>query len=164
MTRSEPNIFRMTLMALYLFLTATLFCLLILEWLTGVMEMNILAKTFLTISVITAGLLFIVFELPIVLMLTIDDHKMIVKNLLTRKSKEFLFENIHSFKISIQIRIHSGPQADLILLRHGEAIESISLTYIHNLDQIIKGLEKQLRNVTDDEYGFLRYLRERQNN
>jgi len=164
MIQSEPNIFRTTLMALYLFMVAVIICLLIVEWMTGIIGMNVMAQTLLTILAFFAGLLFILVELPIVLSLIIDDNKIVVKNLLTRKNTEFSFDDLHSFKISIQVGIHSGLQADLILLRHGEAVESISLAYIYNLDQIIKGLEKHLRNVTEDEYGLLRYLREQKNN
>lgn len=160
MLQSEPYYFRMTLMGLYLFLLGVLICLLIVEWLTDVMEFNLVAQLLFTILAIFAALFFILIELPIVLRLTIDDNKVVVKNLLTKKSKEFLLENIHSFKITTHIRMHSGIQADLILLRHGETIESISLRYIYNLDQIINELEKHLRNVTEDEYGFLQRIRD----
>ena len=58
MTQSEPNIFRMTLMALYLLLVAGLICILIAEWLTDVMGLNTVAQTLLTILAIFAGLFF----------------------------------------------------------------------------------------------------------
>ena len=150
-------------MGLYLFFIVGLICLLIVDWLTNVMELNTVAQTCLAILAIFSGLFFILIELPIVLSLTIDDDKIVVKNLLTRKSKKFLFENIHSFKISTQIRIHSGLKFDLILLQHGEPIESIPLQYVYNLDQIIKELEKHFRDVTEDEYGLLRHVREQRN-
>lgn len=151
-------------MALFLFLVGGALCIFLVEWATGVMGLNIVSLTFLTVLTVVVILFFILIELPIVLALTIDDNKIVIKNLLTRKNTVFLLENIHSFKISIQMRGYRGFYLDLILLRHGEALASISLQYIGNLDEIIKGLEKHLRNSTQDEYGFLQYIRERQIN
>src|SRR5688572_1178264 len=124
-------------MAMFLFLVGGTLCMLLVEWVTGVMGMNIILLTFLTALIIFAGLYFILIELPIALGFTIDDNKIVVKNLLTKKNQVFFLEYIHSFKISIKMRGYRGFYLDLILLRHGEAFESISLQYIGNLDEII---------------------------
>jgi hypothetical protein len=151
-------------MALFIFLVGVSLSILLVEWVSDIMGMNIILLAFLGVSIIFVGLFFILIELPIALALTIDDKKIVVRNLLTRKSQEYLLEDFHGFKISILMRGYRGFYLDLILLRHGEALEPISLQYIGNLDEIIKALEKHLRNLTDDEYGFLRYIRERQIN
>jgi hypothetical protein len=127
------------------------------------MGMDFVILAFITMWATFGALIFILMQLP-VLALSVDDDKIIVKNLLTRKNTVFLLENIHSFKISIQMRGYRGFYLDLILLRHDESVDSISLQHIGNLDEIIKELEKHLRNLTEDEYGMLRYIRERQIN
>lgn len=164
MTQSKPKTLRIASMVLYLILVAALICLLTIEWLTDLVWMNALSEAFLTVLATLAGFFFIVAELPIVLAVTIDDEKIIVKNLLTRSSKKFWIDCLHSFKVSTEIQIFGELQVDLILMRHGEEVESISLQYVVNVDQIIKQLEKHLQNVTEDEYGFLQMIRGQRNN
>jgi hypothetical protein len=151
-------------MALYLFLVASLNCLLAIEWLTDWKVMNVLAQAFLTNLTFFAVFFFILVELPKVMTLKIDDDKIVIKNLLTRRSKEFWLEDLHSFNVSTEIGIFRELEINLILLRHREAIESISLQYMVNVDQIINQLEKHLPNVTDDEYGFLGLIRGQRKN
>jgi hypothetical protein len=159
--QSRPNIPRLTLMALYLFLIGAPICMLLLEWLTGVIVIDIILLTYLTLLIICIGFVIILNELPI-LTLTIDDGKIVVRNLLTRSNYVFLLEDIHSFRISIEMRGFRGFVLHLILLQHGAALEPISLRYVGNLDEIITELEKHLRNLTEDQYGFLRYIRKQQ--
>jgi hypothetical protein len=161
-THSKPDIFRVTIIGFCLCLIIVLLFTLAFEWMTGLMGLNVIAQTFLSVFTILASL-FILVELPIVLSLTIDSNKIVVKNLLTRRKKDFFFEHLDSFKISIQLRIRSRFHFDLILLRDGKALEAIPLKYVDNLDQIIKELENHLKNSTEDEYGFLRYIREQKN-
>lgn len=151
-------------MVLYLFSVAGLTCLLTIEWLTDLVWMNALSEAFLTVLATLAGLFFIVKELPIVVALTIHEDKIVVKNLLTRTSNEYFFEDFHSFKVSTQLRIFAEFEVDLILFRHGKEVESISLQYIVNVDQIINLLEKQLQNISEDEYGYLQLIRGQRNN
>jgi hypothetical protein len=163
-TESNTNIFRVTLMAVFLFLPGGTLCMLLIEWLTNVIGFNTIFLTIATILTVLVALSFILIELPIALALTIDNKRIVVKNLLTKKVQVILFQNIHSFKISIKMRGYRGFILELILLKHGEALHSIPLQYIGNLDEIIKELEKHLRNLTEDEYGFLKYIREHQIN
>jgi hypothetical protein len=151
-------------MALYVVLVAGLNCVLIIEWLTDRKIVNVLAQAFLANLAFFAVVFFILVELPKVLTLKIDDDKIKVKNLLTRRSKEFWLEDIHGFKVSAEVGIFGELEINLILLRHGEAIESISMQYMVNVDEIINRLEKQLPNVTEDEYGFLELIRGLRNN
>lgn len=154
----------MTLTVLGLFLIIGLFCIVIVEWVTGWVGLNIFIQTFLTAFTVITGLLFILIELPRILALTIDNDKIVIKNLLTRKTKHLFFETIDGFKISSYFRTNSGLHFELILLGDRKIRETISLSYIDNLDQIMKELEKRLQDLTQDEYGFLRYIREQQNN
>jgi len=163
-TRSKLNTFRFASMAIYLLVVASLNCLLTIEWLTDWKVVNVLTQAFLTNLAFFAVFFFILVELPKVLTLKIDNDKIKVKNLLTRKTKEFWLEDIHSFKASAEIGIFSELEINLILLRHGKEFESISLQYMVNVDQIINKLEKQLSNVTEDEYGFLELIRGQRNN
>jgi hypothetical protein len=151
-------------MTLYLLLVAGLTCLLAIEWLTDWKVVNVLAEAFLTNLAFFAVFFFILVELPKVTTLKIDDDKIIVKNILTRRKKEFWLEDIHSFKISAKVEIFSELEINLILLRHGEVIETISLQYIVNVNQIINQLEKHLPNETEDEYGLLALIRGQRNN
>jgi hypothetical protein len=162
--QSKSNIFRVTLMWLGLFVTIVPFCIVILEWTTGKMGVNIFFQTILILSTIITGLIFILIELPQILALTIDDNKIVTKNLLTGRTKEFLFETIDSFRISTQFGTKSGFHFKLVLLAHGKILETISLSYVDNLNQIMTEMEKRIQNLTEDEYGFLRYIREQQNN
>jgi len=151
-------------MVLYLLSVAGLTCLLTIEWLEDLVWLNALSEAFLTVLATLAGFFFIVKELPIVVALTIDEEKIVVKNLLTRTKKEFYIDLLHSFKVSTELQLFVELEVDLILLRHGEEVESISLQYIVNVDQIINQLEKQLQNVSEDEYGYLELIRGQRNN
>ncbi|HCW08956.1 MAG TPA: hypothetical protein DGG95_16495 [Cytophagales bacterium] len=151
-------------MVLYLILVAGLNCVLVIEWLTDWKILNVLTQAFLVNLAFFAVFFFIIVELPKVLTLKLDDNKIKIKNVLTRQSKEFWLEDIHSFKVSAEVRIFSELEINLILLRNGEAIESISMQYMVNVDQIIHRMEKQLPNVTEDEYGFLELIRGLRNN
>jgi hypothetical protein len=164
MTHSTPHIFRLTVIALWLLMIIGLFCIAVIEWATESIELNIFIQTFLTVMTILVGILFMLIELPRILALTIDNNKIVVKNLLTRQAKHFLLETIDCFKISSQFGLRSGFHFELILLKDDKVYESISLRYIHNLDQIIKELENRLQNVTEDEYGFLRHIRDQAHN
>jgi hypothetical protein len=164
MTHSTPHIFRLILIAVWLLLITGLFCIAVVEWATESIGLNIFIQTFLTVMTILAGLLFMLLELPRILAMTIDNNKIVVKNLLTRQAKHFLFETIDCFKISSQFGLRSGFHFELIQLKDDKLYESISLRYIHNLDQIIKELENRLQNVTEDEYGFLRHIRDQAHN
>lgn len=146
---------------MWVFVTFGLLCLLTIEWATDWMEINGLGR-YVLIIIILAGLLGIFIELPEIKALTIVDDKIIVKNLLTRKSKETLFTTIDEFKILIHIHRYSGLKFTLILLKQGNSHEPISLSYINNLTEIIDRLEKQLPNSTEDEYGLLELMKQGQ--
>jgi len=164
MTRSKPNTIRLASMAVYLLLVAGLNCLLAIEWLTDWKVVNVLTQAFLTNLAFFAVFFFILVELPKVITLKIDDDKIVVKNLLTRKSKGFWLEDIHSFKVSAEIGVFRELEINLILMRNGKAFESISLQYMVNVDQIINQLENRLPNVTEDEYGWLGLIRGQRKN
>ncbi|HTH55433.1 MAG TPA: hypothetical protein VL728_05265 [Cyclobacteriaceae bacterium] len=164
MTRSKPNTLRCASLALYLLSVASLNCLLAIEWLTDWKVVNALALAFLTNLAFFAVFFFILVELPKVLTLKIDDNKIVMRNFLTRRTKEFWLEDIHSFKVSVEIGIFNELEINLILLHQGKAFDSVSLQYMVNVDQIINQLEKHLSNETDDEYGFLRLVRGQRNN
>jgi hypothetical protein len=135
------------------------FCILILEWTFGAMGLNIFVQALIIVFTITTGLLFILTELPQILALTIDENKIVTKNLMTGRTKEFLFEAIDSFKISIQMGPKGGLRCHLTLFAQSKILGTISLSYVDNLDQIIKELEKRLQNLTEDKYGVLRLIR-----
>lgn len=118
----------------------------------------------LILFTIIIGLFFILLELPQILALTIDENKIATKNLLTGRTKEFLFKTIDSFKISIQMGPKGGLRFELILFAQSKTLATIPLSYIENMDQIIRKLEKRLQNLTEDEYGFLRLVRGQENN
>lgn len=151
-------------MAFGLFMIIGPFCILALEWAIGGMGINIFFQTLIIIFTIITGLHFISIELPEILALTIDDNKIATKNLLTGKTKDFLFEAIDSFKISTRFGTKSGFHFKLVLLAQGKILETISLSYVDNLNQIMKELEKRIQNLTEDEYDFIRHTREQQNN
>lgn len=58
----------------------------------------------------------------------------------------------------------SGLHFELILFGQNKVLPSVSLSYISNLDQIIRELEKRFQNLTEDEYGLLRLIREQDYN
>ncbi len=159
MIESKSNIFRLTLMWFGLFVIIGPFCILILEWTFGGMGLNIFVQALLMVFIIITGLLFILTELPQILALTIDENKIVTRNLMTGRTKEFLFEAIDSFKISIQMGPKGGLRCHLILFAQSKILGTISLSYVDNLDQIIKELEKRLQNLTEDKYGVLRLIR-----
>jgi hypothetical protein len=146
---------------MWVFVTFGLICLLTIEWVTDWMGINGFGR-YTLILIILAGLLGIFIELPEIKALTIVDDKIIVKNLLTGKSKETLFTTIDEFKILIHVHRYSGLKFTLILLKQGNSHEPISLSYIDNLTEIIQRLEKQLSNSTEDEYGLLERMKQGQ--
>ncbi len=152
----------MTIMLFAMSLIVGLLLLLIFELTTNKLGINALGLYLLAVGLFIVTL-FILFELPNVVVLTIDENKITVRNLLTRKKKDFLFMDFHSFKISVRFRMYALPYSELILLRHGDPIEVIPLVYIANLDQIVKELEKHSRNMTVDEYGLISLLRNQNN-
>src|SRR6478736_6625786 len=161
MTQSRPDILKLKLIQLWVFLTLGLICLIIIELATDWIGINGLGR-YVLIVIAVAGLIGIFIELPEIKALTIVQDKIIVKNILTGKSKETLFTVIDEFKILIHIRRYSGLKFTLILLKQGNSHEPISLSYIDNLTEIINGLEKRLPNSTEDEYGLLDLMKQRQ--
>lgn len=148
---------------LWVYFTIGLFLILILELLTGWLGMNNLAVYLMTVTIF-GGLLGILVESPEANLLTIDDGKITVTNLLTRKSKSIPFETIDEFRILINVQRYSGLKLSLILLKDGISHAPISLSYIDNVVEIIDGLEKRLRNSTKDEYGLLELMKRQQMN
>ena len=130
------------------------FCILVLEWAFGVMGLNVFSQALIILFTIITGGLFILIELPKILELTIDEDKIVTKNLLTGKTTYILFKSIDSFKIYTHFQPKSGLHFELILAADGKKMQQISLSYIDNQDQIIKELEKRLKNLTEDEYGL----------
>jgi hypothetical protein len=150
-------------MWLGLFVIIGPFCILVLEWAFGGMGLNIFVQAIIILFTLITGLLFILIELPQILALTIDENKIVTKNLITGETKEFIFEAIDSFKISIQMGTKSGLHLKLILAAQSKILATISLSYVENPDQIIKELEKRLPNLTEDEYGVLGLIRRQEN-
>jgi hypothetical protein len=160
MTPSRPNIFKLIIARLWVLITVGLLVMLIVEWGTGWMEIDSVGQYFILIAIMS-GLLGILIELPEIKALTIADDKIIVKNLLTGKSKEIRFTVVDEFKILVHMQRYSGLKLTLILSNQGNPHEPISLDYVDNPHEIIHALEKRLPNTTIDEYGFLKFVRQR---
>ncbi|MFN5170975.1 MAG: hypothetical protein ACK5DD_15250 [Cyclobacteriaceae bacterium] len=158
MTKSTPNMFRVTLMRVWVILTIGSFLILVVDWLAGLFGMNGLGLYF-TIIALFAGLIGLLIELPEARSLTIYDDKITVKNLLTRKSTDFLFTTIDGFRISMHMQRYGGLKLNLILLKQGHSHHPISLSYIANATEIINELEKRIPNSTEDEYRFLELIK-----
>jgi hypothetical protein len=124
------------------------------------MDIDSVGQYFILVAIMS-GLLGILIELPEIKALTIADDKIIVKNLLTGKSKEIRFTLVDEFKILVHMQRYSGLKLTLILSNQGNPHEPISLDYVDNPDEIIHALEKRLPNTTIDEYGVLKFMKHR---
>lgn len=161
MVQSKPNVLRVALLRLSIFLTFGLFLVLLTEWATDWMGLNSHAIFFFVLVIFT-GLFGSLVELPNAKALTIIDDKITVKNLITGKSKDILFETTDRFKISMHMQRYRGLKLNLILLKEGNQHEPISLSYVDNLAEIVNEFEKRLPNLTEDEYGLLEMVKKQQ--
>jgi hypothetical protein len=116
MIKSKPNVLRVFLLRLWIFLSIGLLMVLITEWAIDWVGLNSLAIFFFIVAIFT-GLLGSLIELPQALALIIVDDKIIVKNLITGKSRDILFETTDGFKISMHMQRYSGLKLNLILLK-----------------------------------------------
>lgn len=164
MIQSSPNKLRMNLLVAAILLFGILSCALAFELATGMFALDNVFLYFLTTITFFIGYFLFVSEVSKVLILSIDETKIQTLNLITRREKTFLLDEIDSFKISITYFMYSGLYFELILFSNGIPLEPISLSYIGNLNQIIGELEKRLKNLSDDEYGIIQELRNQNQN
>jgi hypothetical protein len=160
MTQSKPNILALTLTGLGVLLLIVFYCIIVFEWVTGTVAMDIPFQIITSVMIVFLVLFFFIVELPKMHSLTIADNKIIIRNLVTKKTKDILLEVIDGFKISTRVGMKTGLRFQLLLFKHDKIKETISLEYIDNPVQIMKALETHLQNLTDDQYGIFRHLGE----
>jgi hypothetical protein len=133
------------------------------EWATGEIGITQIQKIVLTLMAYVIGPIYMLIELPKLKSLTLDKNKIVIKNLLTRRTKEFLLDEIDGFKTSSQ-SARGGLVYEIIFFKQGRPAQVISSSYIKNYDDIRNQLGKQLTNLGADKFDFFRYVKERLTN
>lgn len=151
MTRSSPKIIKLAIVQSLVLVTICLFLFLVIELLSNWIGVNGLGLFLMAIAIL-AGSIVILIVLTEVNEIIVFDDKIIVRNLFTRRSKDYLFKNINAFKITTHFELSRGLRLYLILMNQRSQSEPVCLDYIDNIAEIVNALEGRLENSIEDEY------------
>jgi hypothetical protein len=154
----NPNIYKLTLIKLWIFTTLIILVIILLELMTNLLGLNALTIYMLLLFFLIGFTI----SLPLsqgIHKISIDGNIFIATNLITRKSFSLNIEDFKEFYLNIHFSRYGGFHLDLVFSDSNNSYEPISLYYLESVHELVNELENKLRNTTKDEYGILDFLK-----